>query len=393
MNFDKIINRKGTNCIKYDKMEQFIGSSDLLAMWVADMDFETPDFVMNAIKTRAEHPILGYSYRTDSFNKAVAEWMYKRHNWEVKPDEISFSPGVVPGLFLALKGFSKEGDKIIVQPPVYFPFFTTVKANNRKITYNKLIEKEGYYSMDFENLKENMDSNTKMIFVSNPHNPVGRAWKLPELERLVDLCHAHNVLIISDEIHSDLIIKPHKHIPIASINDKAKEITITLMAPSKTFNMAGLSSSIVIAQNPELLKRYNQMLDATHLGQGNIFGNIATEAAYSNGEAWLESLLEYIEGNISVVENLVKKYPQLVKMVRPEATYLLWLDFRAIKLSDNELTSLFNEKLKIGVNAGAMFGDGGSGFMRMNIAMPRTLVLEAADRMDKLFELMVFNLL
>lgn len=377
MNFDEIINRRGTDCIKYDKMKEFLGNDNLLPMWVADMDFETPDFIMDAIRKRAGHPILGYSFRPDSFNEAVVEWMQKRHGWTIKHSEISFSPGVVPGLYLALKGFSNPGDKIIVQPPVYFPFYSTIKANNRRIVYNPLKETNGYYTMDFNQLKKKIDEKTKMIFICNPHNPVGRAWNKSELEELIEICHSNNILIISDEIHSDLVFEPHRHIPISSINSKAAEITLTLMAPSKTFNIAGLSSSILIAQNEKLLHTYNEMLEATHLGMGNIFGNVATEAAYKNGEKWLDNLLEYLEKNIILVEEFVEKYPQYVKMIKPEATYLLWLDLRHSGMNDEELKQLFYEKAHLGVNPGILFGRGGNGFMRMNIAMPSSKISEA----------------
>lgn len=382
MNFDNIIERRGTDSIKYDKMKDFIGADDLVPMWVADMDFATPDFVMEAIRQRANHPILGYSFRPESFYNSVAGWMHRRHGWKVDLDQISFSPGVVPALYLALKGFSEPGDKIIVQPPVYFPFFSTIKTNQRRIIYNQLVENQGNYSMDFDDLKKKIDSKTKLIFVSNPHNPVGRCWQATELEELVEICYTRKVLIISDEIHSDLVFKPNRHIPIASINAKAAEITLTLMAPSKTFNLAGLSTSVVISQNPKLLQTFNEMLEATHLNMGNIFGNVAAEAAYNQGDNWLDSLLSYLASNIDMVNDFALSHSNKISMIKPEATYLPWIDFRPSGMNDNEIRDLFLNKAKIGINVGPLFGKGGSGFIRMNIAMPKSKVEEALIRLN-----------
>ncbi len=380
-NFDKEINRKGTNSVKYDLLKTYFGREDVLSMWVADMDFETPDFVLEAIAQRLQHPVLGYSLRPKSFNKAVVEWMKTRHGWQVKPTEVSFSPGVVTGLFLAMKAFTKAGDKIVVQPPVYFPFFTTVKANEREIVYNQLHENQGHYTMDFKDLIAKLDNQTKMIFISNPHNPVGRAWKLKELEELVEICHAYNILIVSDEIHSDLVFSPNKHIPIASISAQAAKITLTLMAPSKTFNMAGLSTSMMIIQNPKLMRAYNRQMEATHLNQGNIFGTVGAEAAYNYGADWVDEMMTYLQGNIDFVMDFISRYLPEVKMIKPEATYLLWLNLKALQLSDDKLFDLFVNQAGIAINKGSIFGLGGSGYIRMNIAMPRKYVMEAMEKL------------
>ena len=382
--FDKIIERKGTASVKYDLVEELYGREDLLPMWVADMDFETPYFIREAIAERLAHPVLGYGIRPQSFFEAVALWLDKRHNWKVDPREISFSPGVVTGLYLAQKAFSQNGDAVVVQPPVYFPFFITVNKNKRKLVYNQLIENEGYYKMDFDDLELKLkDVSTKMIFISNPHNPVGRAWKKDELERLVELCYESNTLIISDEIHSDLILKPHKHIPVASLSEKAAEITLTLMAPSKTFNMAGLSTSVVIAKNPRLLKKYNEMLEATHTGQGNVFGTVAAEAAYRCGASWLDELMDYIGGNVDFVSDFIKENLPGIKMQKTEATYLLWLDVRALGMNSKQLKELFVNKAGLALNYGEIFGPGGKGFVRMNVGAPRKLIVEAMERIGR----------
>jgi len=380
-NFDKILNRRGTNSVKYDLLKERFGKEDIMSMWVADMDFACPDFITQAISKRLQHPIFGYSIRPESFFKSVVNWMKERHQWDVKTSEISFSPGVVPGLFLALKAFSKPGDKIIVQQPVYFPFFTTVSENDRQLVSNNLIEKDDYYTMDFENLEKQIDEKCKMIFVSNPHNPVGRAWKKDELHKLVDICKRHNVLIISDEIHSDLILKPNKHIPLASISDDAASITLTLMAARKTFNIAGLSTSIVISNNPILLKKYNEAMDATHLMQGNIFGTVATEAAYTHGAKFVDNLMSYISENIDYVEEFIFKNLPKIEFKRPEATYLLWLNMKAYNLSDKKLMDFFVNEAGIAVNSGKTFGSSGSRYVRLNAALPKSELIMSMNKL------------
>jgi len=298
-NFDKIINRENTNCIKYDLRKKLFKKDDVIPMWVADMDFETPSFIKDAILQRAEHQIYGYSFRPDSFYDSIVNWVKTYHNWEINLKQISFSPGVVPGIAISVLAFTKPGDKIIVQPPVYFPFFTTIKENGRQVVENKLVSKDGCYAMDFDDLLSQIDLRTKMIIISNPHNPVGRVWKKQELEKLVEICEKNEVLIISDEIHSDIVFSQNKHIPIATISEYARENTITFMAPSKTFNLAGLSTSVAIFGNKKLQKTYNLYLENLHLNLGNVFGNIASEAAYTNGYEWVVEMKNYILENIN----------------------------------------------------------------------------------------------
>jgi len=351
---------------------------------VADMDLETPKFIRDAVKKRAEHEVYGYSFKAEAYYKSIVNWMDSEHNWKIHSKNITFSPGVVPGLVLSVLAFTQPGDKIIVQPPVYFPFFTTIKDNGRQIIYNNLKSEEGAYSMDFENLKSQIDSRTSMIIISNPHNPVGRAWRKEELEELVDICEKNDILIISDEIHSDLVFAPNKHIPIASISEAAKARTLTFMAPSKTFNMAGLSSSFVIIPNPKLRKVYNSYLESYHLYLGNIFGTVATEAAYVNGEDWVREMKLYIENNINFVQAFIKKEMPQIKFKKPEATYLLWLDFSYLKLTDTELNKLLIKKAGLGLNQGSVFGPGGTGFMRMNVACPLSTVQQALEQLKSI---------
>jgi cystathionine beta-lyase len=383
-NFNKITNRKGSNSVKYDLLKPLFGKADITPMWVADMDFDTPPFILDAIKTRLQHPILGYSYRPESFNDSIIYWLEERHNWKINKTHISFSPGVVPGMLMAMTAVTNPNDKVIVQTPVYFPFFTTIEDNGREMLKNPLKEKDGYYTMDFEHLQSIIDEETKAIFISNPHNPVGRAWNSDELKQLVDICYANNVMILSDEIHSDIIIKPHKHTPIASISEKAAEITITIMAPSKTFNIAGLSTSFVVIQNEELMKKYNKELNAYHLLQGNIFGNVASEAAYSlQGAEWVDEMVDYVSGNIDYVCDFIQENIPKIKVLKPEATYLLWLDMREFGMNNKELADFFVNKAGIAVNQGDIFGVEGEAYVRMNVATSKDVVVEAVRRLEE----------
>ncbi len=382
-NFDEIIPRKNTDSVKYDKLKIVFGTDDILPMWVADMDFRTPDFVMKAIKERANHEILGYSIRGNSFFASITNWMYNMHQWKVDKDWISFSPGVVPAVTASVLAFTKPGDKIIVQPPVYFPFFTSVLNTGRQIIYNQLKLENKSYRFDFEDLKKQIDSRTKMIILCHPHNPVGRVWTKAELTELADICLKNDILILSDEIHSDLVFKSHKHIPIAAISEEIAQNTIATYAPSKTFNLAGLSSSVVIIPNKKLKSTFDNFLNDFHLNGGNVFGNVALEAAYSHGKEWLTEMLLYLEGNTDLIRQFAKKHESKMDLIEPEATYLLWLDFRKMNLNDKDLESFLLKKAKLGLNPGTMFGAGGQGFHRINIACPRALVVQALKQLDE----------
>ncbi len=380
-NFDKIINRENTNCIKYDLRKKLFKKDDVIPMWVADMDFETPSFIKDAILQRAEHQIYGYSFRPDSFYNSIVNWVKTYHNWEINPKQISFSPGVVPGIAISVLAFTKPGDKIIVQPPVYFPFFTTIKENGRQVVENKLINKDGCYSMDFDDLLSQIDLRTKMIIISNPHNPVGRVWKKQELEKLVEICEKNEVLIISDEIHSDIVFSQNKHIPIATISEYARENTITFMAPSKTFNLAGLSTSVAIFGNKKLQKTYNLYLENLHLNLGNVFGNIASEAAYTNGYEWVVEMKNYILENINFAHKFISEEIPQINFIKPEATYLLWIDFSKLNMTDNDLNDFLINKAGIALNLGNTFGSGGEKYMRMNVACTKEVLTKALNQL------------
>jgi len=386
-NFDEIIAREQTDCVKYDLREMFFGTDDVIPMWVADMDFRTPDFIIDAIKSRLDHKILGYSIRGEGFNNAITDWMKKRHDWVIKQDWISFSPGVVPALNLLVMAFTEPGDKIIVQPPVYFPFFMAIDNNGRLKVENPLKLENGRLGMDFEDLKVKAKG-AKMILISHPHNPGGSVWTKEELIQLSDICLENDVLMVSDEIHSDLLFNHQKHIPLASVSDKVAKQTIICNAPSKTFNLAGLATSYLIIPNKELLDRYNKILnDEMHLNMGNVFGGIALKAAYKDGDKWLDQLLEYVWENVCFVDDYLKKNIPQIKAIIPESTYMIWLDCRELGFSGDELKNFFISKAKVGFNDGRVFGTGGEDFMRINVACPKSVVKQALDNIkDALIE-------
>ncbi|NOX45867.1 MAG: putative C-S lyase [Chlorobi bacterium] len=335
------------------------------------------------MKERARHEIFGYTVRPDGYFESMIQWIENLHQWKIEKDWILFSPGIVPAVNMAVMAFTKPGDKVIVQPPVYFPFFSAVRDNGRQLVYSQLKLNNGRYDIDFEDLESKIDNRTKLIIVSNPHNPGGSAWTRKELLKLGEICLKHKILIVSDEIHSDLVIPPFKHTVMASLSKEIADSTISMMAPSKTFNLAGMATSSVIISNPELRNDFQVMLDRVHVGMGNLFGMVASEAAYTHGKEWLDQMLDYVKGNLDYIESYIQKNIPKIKMIRPEATYLVWLDFRELGLSDEALKSFVLQKAKLGLNNGPVFGPGGSGFQRMNVACPRALVEEAMGRLER----------
>ncbi|MCF8226152.1 MAG: PatB family C-S lyase [Bacteroidales bacterium] len=379
--FDKVIDRAGTGAIKYDMVEMLFGQEDVLPMWVADMDFEVPDFIVDAIKERAGHPVYGYTRRTESFFEAVSGWMKKRHSWNVSPGDVDFSPGIVPALVLSVLAYTNPGDRILVQSPVYFPFFSSIENHGRALVNNQLSDDHGNYTMDFDDLESKFRDGVKMMMFCHPHNPVGRAWSGEELEKLAELAVKYDVLVVSDEIHSDLLLFGNKHIPLATLDRKIARRTITCVAPSKTFNLAGLHTSALVIEDKQLMKRYKKVLGDTHIGGGNLFGFTALEVAYQSGEEWLTQLLNYLEQNFLLLRQRVNEaFPQ-VRISPLEATYLVWLNFEFLGLDDKELFRFMTEKARLGFVDGPRFGSGGEGYMRMNIAAPRSVINEALDRL------------
>jgi cystathionine beta-lyase len=382
-NFDEPSSREATDCIKYDRREETFGVKDVIPMWVADMDFNTPDFIVQALQKRLGHEIFGYSYRPDEYFQSIISWIKARHNWHVEKEWISFSPGIVPALNFCTLAFTNPGDNIIVQPPVYFPFFSAAESHGRNLLYNRLNESDGNWSMDFNSLLDCIDDKTKMIIISNPHNPVGKVWSPEDLEMLADICLKHNIIMISDEIHCDLVLPGFSHTPMASLSEKIAENTVTLIAPSKTFNLAGLSTSSVIISNPILRKSFNRVVDNLHVGSGNIFGTTASTAAYTYGHKWLDALLDYLDHNIEFVKDYCREMIPEIIPVPPEATYMIWLDCRKFGMTGKELQNFFVKRAGIGMNEGSSFGPGGEGFMRMNLGTTHQIVMKAMEQIEK----------
>jgi cystathionine beta-lyase len=384
-NFDILVHRENTESVKYDLRNRIFGKDDVLPMWVADMDFETPDFIREALLKRAGHPIYGYTFRSPSYADSIREWVTRRHQWTIQNDWIVFSPGVVPAFNFAVLSLTKPGDGILIQPPVYFPFFSAVNDHNRKLLQNQLVYKEGMYTIDFNDF-EDKAKEASLFLLSNPHNPIGRVWTRDELTKMAEICQKYGVLILSDEIHNDLILPGNKHTVLAGIDPAFAEITLTCIAPSKTFNMAGLSTSSVVISNDELRKKYAAFIDALHLSGGNLFGAVASEAGYRHGDRWVDELMKYVKNNIGFLSSHLKQYTD-IQVVDSQATYMVWLDFKPTGLDDETIQHKLIHDSKLGLSHGPVFGPGGEGFQRINLAAPRQLIVEAAERLSQTFSI------
>ena len=383
--FDTIINRADTNCVKYDLRKQVFGNADVLPMWVADMDFETPDFVRNAVIERAEHPVYGYHFKDEPYFQSIAGWLKRRHQWEVPTEWMSYTPGVVCGFNMAVLAFTQPGDEVIIQPPVYPPFHHAVSSHGRKLVYNTLVDRGEGYEINFDQLAEQAKT-AKMLILCNPHNPVGRCWTRNELLLLGEICLKNNVLVISDEIHCDLVLPGYKHIPFATLGHQYAMNCITFHAASKTFNLAGLTTSTAIIPNEYLRKTYVAYVEDMEAHLGNIFGKVATQTAMTQGDEWLAQLLDYVQGNIDYVANFLTTNLPKVKFHKPQATYMMWLDYNGYGLSEEELWHKMTQEANLGFNRGKDFGEeAGSGFFRINLACPRATVEEAMRRLKAVF--------
>ncbi|NQT65829.1 MAG: putative C-S lyase, partial [FCB group bacterium] len=350
--FDRIIDRNNTKCYKWDYNKEIFGKEDLLSMWVADMDFQVPSAVLKILGKRVDHGIFGYTGLVDSFYGSVINWMKDRFDWKIDKEWIVATPGIVPAINFAVQTYTEKKDKILIQTPVYYPFFTTINNNKRKLVISELKLINDHYEMDFADLGKKLADDVKMMILCSPHNPVSRVWKLDELQRLSELCLKYNVLLISDEIHSDLIFKDNLHTPIPTISKEIANNSLTMFAPSKTFNVAGLSLSFVVISNKSLRNKYIINLRNLGLHGGNIFGIEALEASYRYGQKWLEELLAYLEGNYTFVRQYLKKNIPQIKPVKMEGTYLLWLDCRELKLSQKELVKFFINEAGLALNDG-----------------------------------------
>jgi len=380
MDFDKVINRQDTIARKWDKMDEVFGTNSLLPMWVADMDFESPKEVIEAIRSRAEHGVFGYPFRSGTYFDSIIDWQQRRHGFDIDKDWIVCTPAVVTAISVAVQTFTNPGDKIIIQPPIYPPFFTCVNKNNRQVVENPLVFKSGHYEIDFEDLERKITPEVKMLILCNPHNPVGRAWGTDELRKLGEICLKHGIIILSDEMHCDLVFNPQKHVPLASISSEISRKTITFISPAKTFNLAGFYNSITVIPDDILRKRFFEAMDNLELLHGNLFGIVALEAAYKHGEKWLDDLLLYLEGNANYLTHFLKNEIPKIKASKPEATFLAWLDCRALNMTPDELKEFWINKAKVAVNDGSTFGKQGEGFVRLNFGCTRARLEEGLQR-------------
>ena len=384
-NFDEIIPRKHTNCLKYDNVMEIFGTEEILPMWIADMDFKTPDFIVNAIRKRLDHELLGYSYSCRRWKPAIQSWVSRRYGWDIKEEEIGFVGGIVPAISFALQCFTKPGDKVLIQPPVYHPYHHVTHDLERTLVFNPLKLVNGQFEVDFVEFEEKVQD-CKIFLLCNPHNPGGRVWSKDELARMCEICAKYNVLVISDEIHCDMALKGYKHVPFAICCDKAKDICITFMAASKTFNIAGLKSSYHVIPNEEIRNQYHEFLRKSELDTAHVFATGPVATAYNEGEEWLAQMLEYVEANIDFMEQYLKDNMPKMGMIRPQASFLVFLDARGLGLPHDKLVEFFIREAKVGMNDGAMFGEEGSGYMRMNLGCPRSVLEKALNQIKAAYD-------
>ena len=382
-NFDKVVDRNNNFAAKYDEREKKFGTSNVIPLWIADMEFEVARPINDAILNRAKQGIYGYTSRPDSYFEAFCDWEMTRNNWLINKNLISFSPGVVPSLSVIVREFSNSEDKILIQTPVYPEFYEIIESWGRVVIENQLLEQDGVYSIDFKDFEEKLKQKPKFFIMCSPHNPVGRVWNREELEHITALCLRYNVMIVSDEIHSDLILWDNKHIPTASISKEVCAKTITCTSCTKTFNLAGLQASVVIFPNPEVKEIFDVFWRGLDIHRNNCFSLVAVEAAYRHGQEWLEELIPYIEGNIDFIRNFCKDKIPKIKPSRPESTYLVWLDCRELKLGNHELQEFMVNQAGLGLNSGNDFCRSLSGYMRLNVACPRSTLETAMLQLEK----------
>lgn len=377
--FDTAIDRFGTGSVKYDTLKERFGREDLIPLWVADMDFATPDFIINAIKRRLEHPILGYTVTPVEYYKTIKQWVMMMYGWDINMSWISYIPGIVKGIGMVIQCFTKPGDKIIIQPPVYHPFRIVPEDNGRVVVNNPLIRTEDGYKMDFKNLESVIDNKCKVLILSNPHNPAGIVWDRDTLKELARICKKHNILVISDEIHSEMTHKDINHTPFATVSEEAESNSITFMAPSKTFNMPGIVTSYAIVADEELRMKFYSYLQANELNDPPLLSPIATIEAYKCGNEWRKQMLKYVMENIIYIEKFMKDNIPAIKVMIPQASFLVWLDCRELGLSQDELKDLFVNKAGLALNDGNMFGKEGMGYMRLNVGTSRDVLTKAME--------------
>ena len=382
--YNTFVDRTSGNAEKYALRRKLFHTEDVLPMWVADMDIVTPPFITEAVSVRAAHPVYGYEEMPDSAFEAQIAWMKRHHDLVIEREWIFYSPSVVATINVAIQAFTKPGDKVIVQPPVYFPFFKSVANNNRQVVSNPLKQLEnGDYTFDIEDLKSKIDTDTKLLLLCSPHNPVGRVWKREELQAIADICLEHDIKVLADEIHSDLVYAPHKHIPFASLGDDVNNITITAIGPGKTFNIAGLSISTVVIANETMRRQFYEVYNSIHFAEGTVFGHVGFEAAYRDGADWHKGLMGHLSANVKALKSVCDMHRDKITLTIPEGTYLAWLDCSGMGLSDKALRQFFVEKVKLGLSPGTAFGKEGTQFMRLNFAVPTSVMNQVLLRLDQ----------
>ena len=391
-NFDKQIDRTGTNSIKWDLTDQFFNKEACLPLWVADSDWETAPAIKEALKERVKHGVFGYTHPSEELTETIIKWVKKHYNWKIKKEWIVYANGVVPSINISIRALTIPGDGVIIQTPVYYPFISTVKNTGRQLENNQLINDNGYYKIDFEGLKESISEETdsgckraEMLLFCNPHNPVGRVWSKEELNELNEVVVENDLILVSDEIHADFVFEDNKHIPPASLSKEVEQRSITLMAPSKTFNIAGLHTSFAVIPNKKIRKKFKSV--SQHLvGAGSIFGLTGMEAAYSKGEDWMNAQLEYLQDNIDFTAKFLDENLPEIKYSKPEGTYLFWLDFRNVEDCSETINDILVQEYSVALEPGNWFGEGGAGFLRMNLATPRENIEYALKGIKKYVE-------
>ena len=375
-NFDEVVCRKHTDALKLEALAPRWGRTDLLPMWVADMDFKTPPFIVEVMKKRMECEVFGYTAKPESWYEAIISWQKRRHKWTITKEMISFVPGVVPALAMAVQAFTQRGEKVMIQQPVYNPFAQVIRNNHRELVNCPLELKDGQYYINFK-LFEKKIKGCKLFLFCHPHNPGGRVWTREELEKIATICAQNNVIIVADEIHADLTLLPYEHIPFASVSEEAKQNSVVFASPSKAFNMAGLATSYAVIANPTLRRRFESYVEGNELAGGNVFAFNTVVAAYNKGEEWLQQMLTYVQGNIDEVVSYIKENIPQLKVIIPQASYLVFIDFSALQLNQKDIVALCTNRAHLALNDGSIYGEEGNGYMRINLACPRSVVRQA----------------
>lgn len=378
--FDEVIERRGTDSVKWDGVKKVWGRDDLLPMWVADMDFRTAPFVVEALKKRLEHEVLGYTFASEEWYISIINWLQQRYGWTIRKEMLTFTPGIVRGLAFVIQCFTKKGDKVMVMPPVYHPFFLVTKNNGREVVYSPLELRDNQYYIDFDRFRADVQG-CKMLILSNPHNPGGRVWTKEELAQIAAICHESGTLVISDEIHADLTLPGYQHTTFALVSEQARMNSIVFMSPSKAFNMPGVASSYAIIENDEIRHHFREFMEASEFCEGHLFAYLTVAAAYSNGTEWLDQVVAYIQSNIDFTETYLKENIPAINMIRPQASYLIFLDCRGLGLDHEGLADFFVNDARLALNDGSMFGKEGKGFMRINVACPRSVLQKALEQL------------